>query len=51
MMFASGLWWIVVGCGRARHYGERGGRMEKLKWEGSRSRVRGAGKLRCQRGG
>ena len=45
-MSASGLWWIIVGYGRARHGGERGGRMGKLKWEGSRSRVRGAGRLR-----
>ena len=45
------LWWIVVGRIGARHGGERGGRMGedgrgrmgKLKWERSISRVAGGG--------
>ena len=53
-MLASGLWWIVVGRGGARHDGEKGGRMGedgrgrmgKLKWEGSRFGVRRARLLR-----
>ena len=52
-MLASGLWWIVVGRGGARHGGERGrmgkdgrGKMGKPKWEENKSGVRGAGLLR-----
>ena len=54
MVLVGGLRWIVAGRSGARHGHEREGRMGKdgrgrmgkLKWERSRSGVRGAGSLR-----
>ena len=43
MVLPSGLWWVVAGCGGARHGGERGGKIGKLEWEGNRYGARGVG--------